>query len=549
MATVLYFTIMYVMAAATHSGSDMKLWPNSGLTFEPAKVLIVTGEREISIKIYEDLATPTKPLNNNDNCADTHMRDYVFPSLLNNEIKRKLDHFGIGSSLNVSLTESQLLDPNCPKFAQCFLLVSSADHRQTVFEHYYEKIELSIPIKFVKLSSKINQGISKVMIELINAPEHVKITISFPLLQISHVETREGDSKLTIIIKFKKIKLTNLRSHIDVYTDNCNSCILEIGASLFRSPRSKRSFLGFVRNTDLTEAMSQAITKEALQDSLMNNQIQEITNRINKAGLVLEHDSDLVENLSLELCSTYSELKNWEITTKINNVANSVVTTILDITRQCSELGIPSEINMQILNGICLTAFPSETCDHLNSNFRLFVKCSVAGVYQLQDKYVIDLSLTIPIGLMSPYSASEIFTIPVIKNATATEISIKPGSFYIEILSQNSHTVVRDCDTINEFSLCSINNFDMTVNNCIDALKSHYKSENCISTSIKLTNEKSCFVKRLSNGFLISSNYPIKTYSSSSLVGFTKSSSEYTGIYFLADQKDEILRFTCNSLE
>ena len=423
------------------------------------------------------------------------------------------------------------------------------DHSQTVCEHDYDKLEITLPIKYVKLSTKITQGLSKVIVEMINRSEHTKIQLNFPLLQISQVESRESDSNLTIIIEFKPLKLTNLRSRIDVHTKDCNLCSIELRASLFRTRRSKRSFLGFVRNTDLSEALNQATTQEALQDSVINNQIQTITNRINKDGLVLERDTNLVENLSVELCSTYTELKDFELKEKINNLANSVVSTILDITRQCSDAGIPAEINSQVLNGLCLTAFPTETCNKIDSNFRLLVQCSVAGVYQLRDKYVIDLALTIPTGLMTPYMASEIFSIPVIKNSTATEISIKPRSFFVKLLSSNSHTVVRDCKNIHGYSLCSINDFDMTLNNCIDAIVSNKSSSNCISSSVKLSKTENCFVKRLNQGFLISSDFPIKTYSSGSIIGFTKSHFAHSGIFVLADSRNEVTRFTCNSLE
>ena len=55
----------------------------SGLTFEPAKILIVTGERDI----YEGLVTLAESVYQDEKC-NTHICDFVFSSLMNKEIKR-----------------------------------------------------------------------------------------------------------------------------------------------------------------------------------------------------------------------------------------------------------------------------------------------------------------------------------------------------------------------------------------------------------------------------------------------------------------------------
>ena len=50
MAIILSFTIALLMEAATPLDSDLVLWPNLGLAFVPANVLVLTGEKKYRLK-------------------------------------------------------------------------------------------------------------------------------------------------------------------------------------------------------------------------------------------------------------------------------------------------------------------------------------------------------------------------------------------------------------------------------------------------------------------------------------------------------------------
>ena len=412
-------------------------------------------------------------------------------------------------------------------------------------------IRLDFGYKFPKAQNKHMEQFNDVAIGMINTEKgqydsYLKSEGTYKL-----VELMIDENYVHTIIESKNITELIYAYALDDHFCTKNNCDqntmmdIEITWEL-KKDRRRRSFFGLETNSETNEKIRNAMKITSGLYDKSQNSIVNLDRMIKQTDQTVEQQTQTLNDLYKQLCQLGSQARIQADMFKIERSIINNVKLMIEMLQDCSLGKIPRAFSYSTIQQLCEANINKNLCYKLQHKVTNIMKCEINKIHLLSTKYLLNLKVHIPNAFKAQYKLFKPVTIPVFDNQYHHEIKNIQGTTILKYETKPEIVILTNCDDSQGILICQADqSSDQKSHACLtDIINNHPTT--CWTQSYK--NEDTCFVKKFSNGLLVSTKFPLQVHQHSLGNTFHSKSRIINGTTVVKNEADSSYSVACNGI-
>ena len=315
--------------------------------------------------------------------------------------------------------------------------------------------------------------------------------------------------------------------------------------------RRRRSFFGLVTGKEVDQKITTAIMLSEKMNkeltSLNEDEIQALSDAVHKNGVAIVNNSNSLMAMLHQLCNQEFDIQQQVIKNDLKIYYRFIIDQLISALVDCRMNRFPMAFGKQILAKLCHLHIDKEKCKWAIPTLQRLIGCTPGMTYIGTDNILIEFNLTVPVNYDQEYIIYKPYNVPIFEgNRTVKMIDGFKDKYIVRIGEAGDAKILNNCDDRNGVLECSTETeIDQGIVGCVRGM---FKNE---ATTCKFRESKrrqTCFARRAKNGLLISTVEELEVHKQDKKSVFATKEQMTKGVKFIQNDISSTKSINCGGM-